>query len=303
MYSTKNVSIRRMSKILRCSGDLLRYYFKLYNIPKKSLKDSRKARIFLSKKHKQNISRALKGRPSPLKGTHFSEERKKEYSKKFSGKNNPFYNKKHTKATKKQMSTNHANFKGNNNPYRKAGKEVWVKCGLKSRGIKRSKSVREQMAINSAKANLEYIRNKSHISGWFLLKRLNKKYFFRSSYELLFLNKMKEDLSIFNIIYEPKLKIPYFFGGITRYYRPDYLINNKFLIEIKPYLLCKTEQNRTKIFAAINFCKKNNYIFRLYTEKYFKNFYGVDSGYLLKKEAIELIKNNKDIKLVKKVFK
>ena len=58
----------------------------------------------LSKEHRENIGKGIKGRPAPNKGIPISEKTRKKLSKLFSGKNNPFYGKKHTEKTRKKIS-------------------------------------------------------------------------------------------------------------------------------------------------------------------------------------------------------
>ena len=57
------------------------------------------------------------GRP---KGIPMSEEQKELRRQLFKGKNNPFYGKKHSDVTKKLMSENHADFSGENNPFKQS---------------------------------------------------------------------------------------------------------------------------------------------------------------------------------------
>lgn len=59
---------------------------------KKKMSETHTGKI-LSEKHKENIRKALKGRPSPMKGRKHSEKWRKETSKRMSGKNHPQYGK------------------------------------------------------------------------------------------------------------------------------------------------------------------------------------------------------------------
>lgn len=51
-----------------------------------------------------------------MKGYEFTEKRRKQYRKKFSGKGNPFFGQKHSDSGRKKMSDNHADFTGDKNP-------------------------------------------------------------------------------------------------------------------------------------------------------------------------------------------
>lgn len=95
-------NIYEISKIKSCSKNTVRNYLKTFNI------------------------KTPKGFHSTPKSTHkkreggWPEERKEKMSERFSGENNPFYGKKHTKETRKKMRENHADFTGENNPFKNA---------------------------------------------------------------------------------------------------------------------------------------------------------------------------------------
>lgn len=72
---------------------------------------------------KQKISKTKKEQHLKM-----SEEQKKKLSENNSGKNNPFYGKKHTEETKKKMSENHANVRGGNSPTAK--KVMCIETGI-----------------------------------------------------------------------------------------------------------------------------------------------------------------------------
>ena len=122
-YLVEKQSINQIAKIVGCGHNTIWGYLKKYNITRRSL------------------SEALKGRISPRKGKHLSEETKKKLSIAFKGKNHPFYgkhltekhkekiskklkNRKLSEEHKRKISLNHANVSGKNNPmYGKCGKE------------------------------------------------------------------------------------------------------------------------------------------------------------------------------------
>ena len=60
----------------------------------------------LSEDIKQKLSKSLKGKPGPMKGRHHTEETKKRISKMSSGKNNGFFGKRHTEETRQKMKQN-----------------------------------------------------------------------------------------------------------------------------------------------------------------------------------------------------
>ena len=60
-----------------------------------------------------------------------------------------------------------------------------------------------------------------------------------------------------------KYKIFYSEDGINRNYFPDFVINNKYIIECKPKKLWNTKKNKLKFDYAKKFCEEKNYIFKI----------------------------------------
>lgn len=81
------------------------------------------------------------------------------------------------------------------------------------------------------------------------------------------------------------------YNGNDRTYRPDFLINKKVLVEIKPKKLMETPTNLLKKEAAIKFCDVNNLEFRM-----------IDIKILGREKLVELF-NNGDIVFNKKYQK
>lgn len=115
--------------------------------------------------------------------------------------------------------------------------------------------------------NLQLPYTKSHRGKYY--SKLNKEWFYYdSSYELL---RMKQ-LDLYQLPWTKKhgIKIPYFDkNGISHYYIPDFLINNKIIEEVKPAKLINSNyvNNNLKIKAGKKYCKDNNLFFRTITEK------------------------------------
>ena len=95
-------------------------------------------------------------------------------------------------------------------------------------------------------------------SGWY------KGWFFRSIYELSYMVLVIER---FNLEWETaeskKFKILYEHNNKKRTYHPDFLINKKFLVEIKPKKLHNSPLVKLKTEAATIFCKENNLTYKL----------------------------------------
>jgi hypothetical protein len=91
---------------------------------------------------------------------------------------------------------------------------------------------------------------------------------FGSSYE----EKRMKQLDSLNIKWTKKhgIRIPYIDPiGNRRNYVPDFLVNSNIIEEVKPSNLVKSkvDNNNLKYDAAIEYCKLNNYQYRIITEK------------------------------------
>ena len=180
---------------------------------------------------------------------------------------NPFYNKKHTDITKQCISNSvEKYYETHDGPM--TGKTVydsWVqKYGKEEADIKMIEYKKLQSFNNSGVKNNMYGKPSPHGSGngW---KGWYKGIFFRSLLELSFLVnyierfKMKminAECSIYAIKYKD-------YKGIDRTYFADYIINDKYMIEIKPKNLHNSYLVQLKANAAIEYCKNNNHKYKL----------------------------------------
>jgi hypothetical protein len=215
---------------------------------------------------KKRMSERVKGDKNPMFG-------------KF-GELNPFFGKKHSEESKIKMHENRdysvyktEEFrqkisklsKGNNNPmYGKYFYDVWVeKFGKKIADEKMIEYKKKQSLLNRGEKNNMYGKpspknSGNGICGWY------KGWFFRSLLELSYMIFVIER---FNLSWESgeieKYKIPYNFDGINKNYFPDFVINEKYVIECKPKKLWKIKINEVKFKFAKDFCDKNNLIFKI----------------------------------------
>jgi len=96
-------------------------------------------------------------------------------------------------------------------------------------------------------------------SGWY------KGWFFRSLKELSYMIYVIER---FNLKWESaeqlKYRIKYLdYQNISKCYHSDFIINEKYLVEIKPKNLWNSDTVKRKKEAALEFCKKNNLKYKL----------------------------------------
>lgn len=119
-------------------------------------------------------------------------------------------------------------------------------------------------------------------SGWY------KNWFFKSLLELSFLIKY---VNRFNFschsAENKKFRIKYLdFENVEKNYFPDFILNDKYLIEIKPAHMCKSIINTRKKEAAILFCEKNNLKYKMITPK---KLTSIEIKNLIESNNIELI--------------
>ena len=152
---------------------------------------------------------------------------------------------------------------GENNPRwgAKRRSEVEIKKSLE----KGSKTMCE--LINSGKLLSKY--------GHFFSRKLNKRIFYRSSYELEMLNFLESSNSVVKYDYE-KIYIPYLFKGVMHRYIPDFIVDfscgSRVLIEVgtATFKLNTSEKESCKQEAAIKYCKDNSINYAIFTEKEIK---------------------------------
>lgn len=96
-------------------------------------------------------------------------------------------------------------------------------------------------------------------STMFYSSKMNQVFRLLSSYETKFASILESSDQVFSW-YSTPLIIYYYYNGKRRRYYPDFLVNDKFLIEIKSsYTACLQEQVlELKRMAALEYCEKNN---------------------------------------------
>jgi len=222
-------------------------------------------------------------------------KRRSEISKKRVGSKNSFYGKHHTEETKeklrkvdrsytqtKEFRKKSARHGFQNGMYGKTFYDVWKeKYGKEEADTRYAEWIKKQSKKSSGKNNPMYGKpaprgSGGGWSGWY------KGWYFRSLREL---THMIDVIEAKNYEWESaeskRFSIPYVdYNGNQRTYRPDFLINKKILIEVKPKQLMETPTNLLKKGAAIAFCDANNLEYRM-----------VDIKILDQKKIIKLFKN------------
>lgn len=94
--------------------------------------------------------------------------------------------------------------------------------------------------------------------GWY------KGIFFRSLKELTYFVKEIENKNLkWESGEKKKYIVKYMFNNQERTYRADFIIENKYMIEIKPLKLHESQSVQAKAQAAIKFCQENNLEYKL----------------------------------------
>ncbi len=192
---------------------------------------------------------------------------------KYKGVNNPFYGKHHTDDFKNKLSIERKGKSFSPSTQFKKGQkslnktplfDIWVKKHGYDIAIEKYNSMIKKISYHSSGENNNMYGKPSPNgsgngwSGWY------NGWYFRSLHELSYMVNIIER---FNLEWKSgennAFKIEYInFDGNKRTYRPDFIINNKYLIEIKPKKLIKSKLVQLKITAAIEFAEKRNLIFK-----------------------------------------
>lgn len=236
-----------------------------------------KCEKILTYETKPSLNRAIRNNSKCFKccnlNQHISQETRDKISKTLTGK----------------PSTSSTKFKKGDNVGEKSpmfGKSTQI-CLIEKYGEKdgniRYKQVKEKLKKRfSGKNNPFYGKiNKqgNGYSGWY------KNWFFRSITELSYVIKLESEGKSWVSAENLGFHIEYIGEkGTDRTYRPDFLVENKYLVEIKPLKLQTSKMCLSKSKAAEEFCKKHNYEYIL-TD--------------CKKIEIDLLKSMYDNKIIK----
>lgn len=197
------------------------------------------------------------------------------------GELNPFYGKKHTEESKIKIidGRDYSKYKtkefrdkisklskgSNNSMYGKSFYDVWLdKYGKEIADNKMLEYREKQSQLNSGVNNSMYGKPSPNgsgngWSGWY------NGWFFRSLIELTYMIKIIER---YNLSWESgesnKFKIEYIdINGEKKNYFPDFIINNKYIVEIKPKSLFYTDKVFRKIKYAKLFCQDMDMIYKI----------------------------------------
>jgi len=145
-----------------------------------------------------------------------------------------------------------------------------AKCANKSRRGKPNPKLSEKLATMYSDGTLNPKRN-YYKQGYYTSTITDEEEFYSSSYEL----KYMEILDNNGVFWTKKHKIiiPYIDDNmVSRYYIPDFLVENVYLDEVKPSNLVDSsiDNNHLKMEAARIWCQDNGLEFRVITEKELK---------------------------------
>lgn len=233
---------------------------------------------------------------------------------KSTGSDNPFYGKKHTAEVKEKIrnldrsSNKTITFrvkmsqisKGKNNPmYGKTFYQIWVdKYGEEKAKMLLDDFKKKKSIASSGKNNNMYGKPspKKSGNGW---GGYYNGWFFRSLRELSYMVDVIEKNNYhWESAEKSEYKIEYIdFDGKTRSYFADFIIDNKTMVEIKPYRLINSPKVSLKIKYAIIWCEKNGYEYQILDQpilkiNQLKSMLDNDSLVFLKKEHENFIRSS-----------
>lgn len=213
------------------------------------------------------------------KGSKLTEEQKQAQSERSKGENNVFFGKKHSEDTRLKMSKNHADFTGAKNPFKRkmesnpefresmsqAAKQRWEKIRSDPKEyIKRC----NENSNSAAQAHIDgkiFPYGRGHRQGYFISQKFQDRFYYNSSYELAFLEFCEQSPLIVTVKKSP-FRILYNVNGHNHNYIPDFLVNDKILIEIKPVKLLDFDLNPLKFQAGTKFCLERELRYVILTE-------------------------------------
>jgi Zn finger protein HypA/HybF involved in hydrogenase expression len=214
-----------------------------------------------------------------------------------SGEKNPFFGKHHTDEMKIFYHETHKGKRYSPSTEFKKGcggslvsnHESWTKKYGKQVADEKQEAFKNKISkIFSGEGNPMYgkpapIGSGNGWSGWY------KGWYFRSLLELSYMIFVIER---FNIKWESgeskKNRIEYLYDGVIKNYFPDFILNEKYVIECKPKKLQKTEINKIKMEYAKIYCESNGLVLKMR-----------DCRKIKKNELIELYKSG-NIKFIEK---
>lgn len=205
-----------------------------------------------------------------------------EHKAKFLGENNPFhkskltteilekrrlsyerrgYDWKHTKEYREKMSKINSE-----NPPMK-GKTIygqWLKKYGKEEADKRLKEWKEKHYKNTPRGetHCKFGKVPNKVIGYKSLYGWYKGVFFRSLTELMYLIWLIDNNIPYESLEQEKFAIPYEWEKQTHHYFGDFLVENKYFVEIKPQRLQSNLKIVAKKEAAEKYCKERGYIYK-----------------------------------------
>ena len=132
----------------------------------------------------------------------------------------------------------------------------------------RDKKISESITKKYLEGGFQWARGHYTSTKW------GKTYYYRSSWELKYMQLLDSDDNVGSWKYEP-FSLEYKINGKAKNYIPDFIVTRKSiscgyifdeLVEIKPQALTDTKVNKAKRKAALKWCKENNYC---YTEVWY----------------------------------
>lgn len=198
-------------------------------------------------------------------------------SEKISGENNYFYGKHHSEETKQKLrekskqNWEDQNSIFNSEEYRQNLSEGHLRTWREIKQDKeRCAKISEEQSIRSTEMILSgkilSYGSKKHKKGFYHNNKNNIDIYYVSSWEESFM-RLCDDIGEINKFDKVRFFIKYIDSfGQQRRYIPDFFINEKIIIEIKPKLMLNRFNNQNKFSACMSYCLENDLRFIIITE-------------------------------------
>lgn len=192
----------------------------------------------------------------------------------------------HSDETKKKMSKNHADFSGDNNPFKKKIESDMAFRIQHSENVARRwasydeeklRKISETFSKAQSKSSnyKREIHHKNHKSGHFYSNKMDKQMFYRSSWEHKVCEFLEHSVNVLEYDIEPFSIEYYIENGEKRYTRIDFFVryndSRQIIIEVKPSIFLDVGKMPFKIKGCEKYALENNLGFVVITENELKN--------------------------------
>lgn len=227
------------------------------------------------------------GRPKGVKSPQTSGQNNPRY-----GKPGTFLGKTHSIETKQLMSENHADFNGDNNPFRNSleieGKREEHRNRTQAIWDARDEEYRKSFAekLSARPLNQSGGNGRGHLSGIYITPKVESgSFWYRSSWELAFALKLDQCNDVVKYEFE-KIRTSFYKDGMKKFTYFDFHLcltnGNESIVEVKPNAVALIKQDT--LLAQVNWCIDNQKQYAIINNDIIDNYFD---------QLIQLLMNGK----------